>query len=110
MAARTRTEVGAEALHQPLGDHAAEPLERPVAALGRRQGDDVGDLGVVDRVLEPVGEHRVAVGDVEGDVDHQPLADLLLGVGDAVVGVDREAAQLDLDRRLGSVAVGVHAR
>ena len=90
--------LAAEALHQPLADHLAEPLERPVAALGRGEGDDVADLGVVDRVLEAVGEHRVAVGDVEGDVDLEPLADLPLGLADPVVGVDREAAQLDLDR------------
>ena len=99
-AARTRTtsEPNRSISRSPIT--LAEPLERPVAALGRRQRDDVADLGVVDRVLEPVGEHRVAVGDVERDVDHQPLADLLLGVGDPVVGVDREPAQLDLDGRL----------
>ena len=75
----------------------AEALERPVAALGRGQRDDVADLGVVDRVLEPVGEHRIAVGHVEADVDLEPLADLPLGLGDPVMGVDGEAANLDLD-------------
>ena len=68
--------LAAEALDQPLADHLAEPLEGPVAALGRGQRDDVADLGVVDRVLEAVGEHRVAVGHVEGEVELEPLADL----------------------------------
>ena len=35
-------------------------------------------------------------GTSKRDVDLEPLADLLLGLGDPVVGVDREAAQLDL--------------
>ena len=38
---------------------------------------------------------RVAVLDVERDVEHHPLARLLLGVGDAVVGEEREARDLD---------------
>ena len=101
--------LGAEALHQPLGDDLAEALEGAVAALGRRERDDVARLGVVDRVLEPVGQHGVAVGDVERDVELEPLADLLLGVGDAVVGVDREAAELDLDARVRPVVVRLHA-
>ena len=40
----------------------------------------------------------------------QPLADLLLGVADAVVRVDREPAELDLDRGLVAVVVRFHAR
>src|SRR5262249_56406921 len=101
---------GAVALHQPLADHRAGPLEGAVAALGRRQGDDVADLGVVDGVLEPIGQHRVAVGDVEGDVELEPLPDLLLGFAHPVVGVDREAAQLDFGARLDAAVrrVGVH--
>ena len=89
--------LAGEPLHQPLPDHVAEALERLVAALGRPQRDDVADLGVVDRVLEPVGEHRIAVGHVEADVDLEPLADLPLGLGDPVMRVDGEAANLDLD-------------
>jgi hypothetical protein len=73
-----------------------ESLEGPVAALGGRQHHEVGDLGVVDGVLDAVREHRVAVRDIEADVDLEPLAYLLLGVGDAVVGVDREPLELDL--------------
>ena len=84
--------VGAKALHQALADHAGESLERLVAALRRGQGDDVADLGVVDRVLEPVGQYRVAVGDLEARLDLQALADLLLGLGDAMMRVDREPA------------------
>src|SRR6185295_14542287 len=79
-----------------------------VAALGRGEGDDVAHIGVVDRVLDPVGEHRVAVGHVEGDVELEPLPDLLLGVADPVVGVDRKAMQLDLDPRLDPVVVRLH--
>jgi hypothetical protein len=83
----------------------AEALQGAVPALGGRERDDVGDLGVVDRVLQAIGQDRIAVGYVEADVDDQALADLLLGVGDAVVGVDREAVQLDLDRGLVPVVV-----
>ena len=101
--------LAAVALHQPLADHLGQPLQRLVAALGRGKGDDVADLGVVDGVLEPVGQHRVAIGHVEGDVELKPLSDLLLGVADAVVGVDREPAQLHLDARLDPVAVSLHA-
>ena len=38
-------------------------------------------------------------GDVEGDVELEPLTDLLLGVAEAVMRVDGEAAQFDLDTR-----------
>src|SRR6476469_8611504 len=88
--------LAAEALDQPLTHDLAEPFKRLVAALGRGQRDDVADLRVVHGVLEPVGEDRVAVGDIEGDVELQPLADLALGLGHSVVGVEREAAELDL--------------
>ena len=67
------------------------------------------DLGVVDGVLEAIGEHRVAVGHVEGDVDLEALADLPLRLADPVMGVDREPSNLDLDRRLGPVSVRFHA-
>ena len=59
-AARTCTEPAPKRSITPLADHVAEALERLVAALGRGQDDDVADLGVVDRVLEAVGEHGVA--------------------------------------------------
>ena len=60
---------------------------------------------VVDRVLDRVGDGRVALADVEAQVDHQPLADLALGLADAVVGVEREAGDLDRDRLRGLLAV-----
>jgi hypothetical protein len=82
-----------------------EALERAVAALGGGEGNYVGDLGVVDRVLDAVGQDRVAVRDVEADVEYQPLPDLLLGVADAVMRVDREPVELDLDRGLVAFAV-----
>ena len=84
-------------------------LEGLVAAFGRGEGDDVRDLPVVDGVLEAVGEHRVAVRHVEADVELEALADLALGLGHAVMGVNREAAELDLDRALVCVAVCLHA-
>jgi hypothetical protein len=86
----------------------AEALEGLVAALGRGEGDDVGDLAVVHRVLEPVGEERVAMGYVEGDVELEPLPDLALSLAYTVMGVDREAAQLDLHGVVRAVAVCLH--
>ena len=74
----------------------AEALEGAVAPLRGGEGDDVADLRVVDGVLDAVGQHRVAVGHVERQVELQPLADLLLGVADAVVRIYGEAADLDL--------------
>ena len=108
LAARTRTDSQRESLHQPLADHVAEALQRPVAPLGGGEGDDVTHLRVVDGVLQPVGEHRVAVGDVEGDVDLEPLSDLPLGLADSVMGVDGEPSNLDLDRGIRSVPVRFH--
>ena len=110
LATRDPDRFAAVAIHQALAGDLGEALEGAVAALGRGEGDDVADLAVVDRVLEPVGENRVAVGDVEGDVELEPLADLLLGVGDAVVGVDRETPQVDLDPRFDPVSAGLHLR
>src|SRR5213078_1147520 len=77
-------------------------------ALGRAQRDDLTDLGIVDRVLEPVGQHRIAVGHIEADVDLEPLADLALGLRNSVMRVDGEAANLDLDGRVKPLAVRLH--
>jgi hypothetical protein len=96
--------LAAIAFHQALTDDLGKSLEGAIAALGRGEGDDVADLGVVNRVVDAIGEHRVAVGHVEGDVELEPLPDLLLGVADAMVGIDREPSQLDLDPRLNTVA------
>ena len=82
-------------------------VERAVAALGGGEDDDVADLAVVDGVLDSVGEDRVAVGHVEGDVELEPLADLLLGVADAVVGVDRDTAQVDFGASIRSRSRGL---
>ena len=71
------------------------------ALLGDER-DELADLRVVDRVLDRVGDRCVGLADVEAQVEHQPLADLALGLADAVVGVKREAR--DLDRyRLGAL-------
>src|SRR5262249_24219928 len=49
----------------------------------------------------------VGLADVEADVEHQALADLALGGGDAVVREEREADDLDRDADLGAFAVRV---
>ena len=95
---------GPEAVDQRVGDRGAEPLQRAVGALGRDEGDRVADGAVVDRVLEPVGDRGVAVLEVEADVEDQPLAGLPLGLGDAVMGEDREAGDLDRDVRVAGLA------
>ncbi len=71
------------------------------ALLGDER-DELADLRVVDRVLDRVGDGRVALADIEPQVEHQALADLALGLADAVVRVKREPG--DLDRyRLGAL-------
>ena len=92
---------------QPIGDRRAQPLERPVGALLGDQRDDLADLRVVDRVLDEVGDRRVDLPDLEAQVDDQPLADLALGLGDPVVGVQRQAADLDDDLGVRALVVGV---
>ena len=62
---------------------------------------------VVDGVLEAVGDRRVGLAELEPDVEDQPLADLALGRGDAVVRVEREAVDLDGDDGLDRVLVVV---
>ena len=94
--------LGAELRREPVGDHRAQPLERLVRALLGDQRDHLADLAVVDRVLDAVGDQRVGLADVEADVEHEPLADLPLGGGDAVVRVEREADDLDRDADLGT--------
>ena len=102
-----RDGVGAVLGRQAVGDDRAQPLERPVRALLGDEGDLVADLAVVDGVLDAVGDQRVHLADVEADVEHQPLADLALGGGDAVVGVQRQADDLDGDPDLGALSVVV---
>jgi hypothetical protein len=80
---------------QAVGDRAAEALERLVRALLGDQRDELADLGVVDRVGDRVGDGRVGLADIQAQVEHEALADLSLGLADAVVGVERQAADLD---------------
>ena len=77
------------------------PAEREV---GQRLLFDVAfDVGEVDAI----GHGRVAVLQLEGDVEQQPLPDLALRLLDAVVRVERQADDLDADRRLAQLVVGV---
>ena len=67
-------------------------------ALLGDQRHELADLGVVDGVLDRVGDGGVGGADVQAQVEHQPLAHLALGLADAVVGVEREPRDLDRDR------------
>ena len=87
--------LGAELRRQAIGDDGAQAFQRPVRALLGDERDLLADLAVVDGVLDAVGDQRVDLADVEADVEDQPLADLALGLGDAVVRVEREADDLD---------------
>jgi hypothetical protein len=78
-----------------------------VRALLGDQRDELADLGVVDRVLDRVGRRRVGLADVEAQVEHEPLADLALGVADAVVRVQRQAGYLDGDGLGGPFVVAI---
>src|SRR3954462_8165691 len=95
--------VGPELTREAVGDHGAQALQRLVGALLGDQGDDLADLAVVDRVLDAIGDQCVGLADVEADVEHQPLADLALGGGDAMVCVERQPDDLDGDPYLGAL-------
>src|SRR5580704_9488416 len=86
-------------LEQPVGDRRAQPLERLVGALLCDQVGRVAHLGVVDGVLDPVGDGRIDVADVHPEVEQQALPHLALCRGHAHVGEQRQSA--DLDRDLG---------
>src|ERR1035437_275709 len=92
---------------QAVGNRAAETLERLLRGLLGDQRDELTNPGVVDVALERVGARRVGLADVEPQVEHQPLADLTLGLGDAMMGVERKPADLDGDRLGGSLAIVV---
>src|SRR3954452_11551244 len=97
--------VHVEVVQQPVGDRRGQALERPVGALLRDERRQLADLAVVDGVGDVVGRRRVVAEHVERDVEHEALADLALGFADAVVRVEREAADLDRDRGVGDVVV-----
>ena len=71
--------VGGVLVQQAVGDGRAQALQRLVGALLGDERDGVADLAVVDGVLDHVGDGRVAVADLQADVEHQALADLALG-------------------------------
>ncbi len=76
-----------------------------MGALLGDQRDELADLRVVDRVLERVGRGRVGLAHIEAQIEHEALADLALGLADAVVGVERQAGDLDRDRLGAGVAL-----
>ena len=86
-------------VEQAVGDRRAQPLERLVGALLGHEVGQLADLTVVDRVLDAVGQRRVALADVQSQVEQQALADLALGRRHADMGEQRQPA--DLDRHLG---------
>src|SRR5436190_20349099 len=89
--------LGSELRDQAVGQRRAQALERAVGALLGGQRDRLADLGVVDGVLDAVGDDRVAGSDLEAQVDHQSLADLAFGLRDPEVGVQRQAGDLNGD-------------
>jgi len=76
-----------------------------VRALLGDQRDQLTDLSVVDGVIDRVRNRGVGLTDVQPQVENQPLADLPLGLADAVMGVQRKAADLDRDRLGGLLAL-----
>src|SRR4051794_23476850 len=93
------------ALEHAVRYRRAQALEGLVRTLLCGERDLLADVRVVDRVLHAVGHRRVGVSHLEGEVEHEALAHVALGLLDAVVGVQRQARDLDRDRRLGSLAV-----
>src|SRR6185312_8391748 len=80
--------LGLVVAQQTVRDRRAQALER------------LADLAVVDGVLDAVSDGRVAGADLDPQVDHEALADLALGLGHAVMRVERQAGDLDRDERL----------
>src|ERR1051326_149852 len=52
-------------------------------------------VGVVNGARHGVGDRGVAPRELEGEVEHEPLADFPLGLADAVMRVQGEADDLD---------------
>src|SRR5918999_5239536 len=94
-----------EALDQALGDGRAEALQRLVLALLGRQCHLLAHHAVVDRVLHAIGDRRVALVELEGDVENEPLADLPLGLAHPVARVEGQARDFDRHRGRGAGAV-----
>src|SRR5262249_11652836 len=66
-----------------------------VGALLRDQVGELAHLGVVDGVLDAIGDRRVALAHVEAEIQQEPLTDLALGGRHAQVGEQRQATDLD---------------
>src|SRR3954452_20896803 len=94
-----------EVVDEAVGDGRAQALERLVGALLRHQRDELAHLGVVDGVLDHVGDRRVGLPHVEAEVEHQPLADLALGLGHPVAREQLQAGDLDGDDGLAAIAL-----
>src|SRR6185312_13145759 len=92
--------LGLVVAQQTVRDRRAQALERLVGALLGDERDRLADLAVVDGVLDAVSDGRVAGADLDPQVDHEALADLALGLGHAVMRVERQAGDLDRDERL----------
>ncbi len=91
--------MGLVAIQQALGDGRAQTLQRLIGPLLGDEAHGLADLAVIDCVLYPIGDRRIALADVYPDVEQQPLADFALSGRDTDVGEQRQPA--DLDRYLG---------
>ena len=74
--------------------------------LVRAQGAFVSDEEMQSLVeFLKVNGPPIYATDVQAQIDHQALADLALGLADPVVGVQRQAGDLDGDRLGGLLAI-----
>ncbi len=70
-------------------DHAGESFKRLIAALRCGLSYQHAYGAIVDGVLNPVGEDGIAIGNLEGDGELEPLTELELGGADAMMGINR---------------------
>src|SRR5690625_3464185 len=81
-----------------IGDAFGEGLDEVEGVVLDDAGDLLGELTVVDRLVEIVGGRSPADRGVQRDVDDEVLALALLELEDAVVAAHAQAAQLDAVR------------
>src|SRR5207248_3343017 len=96
-----------EPLDDHVGDGCRQSLEERELPAGRQPADRVGDLAVVDGVLDAIGKSPVCDG--HANVVEEVLAMLALLGRDAMPAEDAQPCELDLDHGAVTAAATVSA-